>query len=119
MENAMALSIFDTSNKVPGSYIDVVFGVGARSAGDAARRVLLIGNRTTAGSATVAVPVLVPSVDDAITLFGSGSELHQMAKAAFAANPGVTLYARPVAESGGTAASGPILGNGAPPPPGA
>lgn len=108
----MALSIFDTSNKVPGSYIDVVFGVGARSAGDAARKVLLFGNMTSSGSATVAVSVFVASEADAISLFGPGSELHQMCRAAFTANPGVSLYAIPVVESAGTAASGTILVNG-------
>lgn len=105
----MALaSIIPTSKKTPGIFIDVALGVGPRSALDAPIKVILTGNKTTAGTATVTKVVEVSSVDDARTLFGAGSELFLMARAAFRVNPSVRLYAIPIAESAGTAASATI-----------
>src|SRR5687768_5576682 len=101
----MALSIIDKSNKVPGTYIEVLLGVGARSAGDEARQILITGNKTSTGTAVVSKIVLVPSIDDARTLFGAGSFLFQLAKAVFAVCPGATLYAGVVATSDGVATS--------------
>lgn len=105
----MALtSVIDTSNKVPGAYLQVSLGVGRRSAGSAAREVLLVGNKTASGSSAVEVVQPLYSLDDARTLFGAGSELFMMAKAAFEANPNVTLHGIAVTESAGTAATGTI-----------
>lgn len=101
-------SIIDTSNKVPGVYLQVTLGVGRRSAGSAPISVLLVGNATTAGTAPDTEVQPLFSVDDARTLFGPGSELFMMAQAAFAANPGVTLHGIAVTESAGTASTGTI-----------
>lgn len=107
-------SIIPTDNKVPGAYLKVTLGVGRRSAGAAAIKVLLVGNKTTAGSAAVETVQPIFSIDDARTLFGAGSELFMMAQAAFAANPAVTLYGIAVTESAGTAASEDIVIGGGP-----
>lgn len=102
----MALtSVISNSNKVPGIYLQVSLGVGTRSAGDSPRYVELFGNKTSSGSATVEQEVDVFSLDEARSLFGAGSELFMMAKAAFAANPRASLKAVPVTESAGTQAS--------------
>lgn len=104
----MALSIIDKSNKVPGTYIEVLLGVGPRSAGDEARRILVVGNKTSTGTAVAGKIVLVPGEDDARTLFGGGSELFLMVRAAYRVFPGATIYAGVVAESAGTNASATI-----------
>lgn len=101
------------SNKSPGLYLEVLFGVGAASAADAPIDVLLIGHKVTGSSATADTPFAVNSPDEVADACGAGSELHLMAKAAFKANPTVTLYALPLAEpSGGTKATEEIVFSG-------
>lgn len=98
-------SVIDTSNKVPRAYIRVSLGVGRRSPGSAAIRVLLVGNKLAAGTMAVDTPVQAFSRDDARTYAGAGSELFMMAAAAFAAFPNVELWLLAVTESVGAAAS--------------
>ena len=106
------------SRKTPGVNFNVVLGGSGTSAGNAPQRTIILGNliataitnsspafSVAAGTATVAEPVFVPSPDDAATLFGRGSELSRMAASFFAQSPAGTLYACPVADAGGTAAS--------------
>lgn len=93
------------SNRVPGIYLRLLLGVGLRAAADIARSILLVGNKTSAGSAVVGTRYSVTSEDEARSLFGAGSELFLMVKAAIAAAKSVTLYAIAVTESAGTAAS--------------
>lgn len=97
-------SILPTSNKVPGIFIQVTLGVGRRSAGAAPLRLLLVGNKTSAGSAAVETVKSIFSIDDARTYFGPGSELFLMAKAALDTYPGVTLFGTACTESGGNTA---------------
>src|SRR5690242_17392064 len=99
-------SIIDTSIKTPGAFMKVSLGVGARSAGDAAVKLLLFGNKTSSGTMIVAKVYPVYSEDDVKTYAGRGSELHLMVRATLRANPAATIYIVAVAESGGTAASG-------------
>lgn len=99
-------SVLATSNKVPGSYIEVQFGVGQASAGDAPRKVCLVGHKLASGTATADVPVQVFSVDDAKTLFGQGSELHRMCRAAFRVHPSITLWCVPITPPVSVAATG-------------
>lgn len=110
-----------SSRKTPGITFNVVLGGPGSSSGSATKSIMLLGNMiasaitgaspalsVAAGTATVATPVFVASDSDAQTLFGAGSELHRMALAVFAQYPDATLYACPVADAGGTAASGVI-----------
>ncbi len=104
------------SRRTPGVVISV--SLGARGGGGAARlRGLILGNRLSGAiiGATPAMsfaggtysgnaPVRVFGEDDALTLFGSGSELHLMARAFFDAFPGGELWALPVAEGMGATA---------------
>lgn len=111
-EDGALTSIIGTSIKVPGVYMKVTLGVGAQSSASGAKKVLLFGNKTTAGTATVAEVVPVTSIDDARTLFGAGSELFLMCKYALNAYPAITLFAIPIAASAGTAATANIVFSG-------
>ncbi|MEQ8721039.1 MAG: phage tail sheath subtilisin-like domain-containing protein [Sandaracinaceae bacterium] len=102
----MPTPVIPTSTKRPGVYLRVTLGVGPASAGDAPIRVLLIGNMLAAGSATVEELVAVTGEDSARDLFGAGSELHLMARAAFDVYPSATVYACPVAQSAGAQSAG-------------
>jgi phage tail sheath gpL-like len=114
------------SRKTPGVNFNVVLGGSGTSAGNAPQRTIILGNMIpnaitnsspafsvaagtwiVPGSPNTALeqPVFVSSPDDAATLFGRGSELSRMAAAFFAQSPAGTLYACPVADAGGTAAS--------------
>lgn len=72
-------------------------------------KALAIGQKTSAGTATVEVPVLITSADQAKTLFGAGSMLHRQIIKWFKNNKGTEIWAIPVADNGaGVAASGTI-----------
>lgn len=105
-------SILSADDKRPGTFLQVSLGVGPTSAADAPRTVRVHGNKTAAGTATVAKRYSVTSEDDARTLFGAGSELFLACKAALKVYPGVPLFAICVAESGGTAATGTLTATG-------
>jgi len=114
----IAVAGVSASRKTPGINFNVILGGPGSASGSATKSIMLLGNligttitgaspalSVTAGTATNAVVVSVPSEADALTLFGQGSELHRMAKATFAQYPDATVYACPVADAGGTAAS--------------
>ena len=108
----MVDSVIAASVKRPGAFLQVTLGVGPVSPGDAPRKVLLYGNKTSAGTATVEQSYAVTSESLAKELFGAGSELHLMVKYALLSWPGVTLYAIAITESAGTAASGTLTYTG-------
>ena len=114
----IAVAGVPASRKTPGVNFNVVLGGSGTSAGQAPRRIMILGNMiataltnsspsfaVAAGTAALATPVFVPSPDDAAVLFGSGSDLHRMSISTFAQDPSATLYATPVAEASGTAAT--------------
>ncbi len=103
----MSLTGLDPFSPVPGDYRELLFAQGVSSGGGLSRDVLLIGNRTTAGTETVDAISSTPIADDAdcIARCGRRSELLAMYRKAVAVDPGATYYIGPVAESGGTAAS--------------
>lgn len=99
-------AVIPTSNRVPGIYLKVSLGVGVRSAGENARTILLLANKTSAGTGTPDTVVYdLPDEETAITLGGVGSELHRSYVKAAKANPSATIKAIIVTESAGTAAS--------------
>lgn len=100
------------NDPVPGSYLEVEFAQGEAATGTGSRAILLLGNRTTAGSATVNTVIYGPDTAtqlltqaDAIALFGDGSELSRMFKRATDVTTDIPIYAVAVTESAGTAAS--------------
>ncbi len=105
------------SRKTPGIYLAVILGGAGTSSGSAPKKILLQGNKITAaitgaspslsvaaGTMAVATPTFCASADDAGTLAGRGSELHNMAEAVFRQYPDANVYLEAVAEAG-TAAS--------------
>ena len=106
------------SRKTPGIYLAVILGGAGTSAGEAPKRILLMGNRigtaipgaspalsVAAGTMADATPTFCASADDAGTYAGRGSELHTMAAAVFEQYPDATVYLCGVADAGGTAAT--------------
>lgn len=96
-------SIIDSSYKIPRAFLQVSLGVGPKSPGSAAVKILLVGLKTAAGSAAVGERKLLTGKDDSRTFHGPGSELHMMSQAVFAANPIATVYAVAMDPAGGTA----------------
>ncbi len=106
----MALtSIIAGSNKVPGIYLRVSLGVGARSAGENTRYVVIFANKTSAGTGTVETEYDIFSEDDARTIGGAGSEAYWMCRAAIKANPSVAIKLILITASAGTAATGTLV----------
>lgn len=72
-------------------------------------RTIIVGQKTSSGSATANAVVYVGTEARAKALFGQGSHLHLMVRALLANDPQAELYAIPVADNGsGTAAVGSI-----------
>ncbi len=99
----------------PGDFFQISFGVGPAVVGQGSR-VLLVGNRSTAGGATLDTVVygpnsLIPlqSEKDAIDLFGTGSELHRMWRRFRLTNKTTQLFAIAATESVGAAATGTLV----------
>lgn len=123
MSGNITVAGFAASTKTPGTYLAVVLGGPGTSAGAAPITELHIGNMigtaisasspayslpvgTQSGAYATPVPVYSPA--DAATKFGSGSELHMMAQAAFLHDPAATILAIP-SQDGATAAQGDFL----------
>lgn len=76
---------------------------------------LLVGHKTSAGSATVDMPTAIGTQADADAMFGPGSMLARQFATFFAVNRSTPLFALPVAEpSAGVAATGTITVSSAP-----
>ncbi len=113
--SSIVLTGLSANDPVPGAYLQVSFAQGEAAGSGSDTEVLLMGNKTSAGSATVDTEVygpdsLVPlqTEQDAIDLFGTGSELHRMFRRFTKVNRSTTVRAIAVTASGGTAASGAI-----------
>lgn len=76
-------------------------------------RVLIVGQKTSAGSATANTLHKVTSADQVVAFAGRGSQLHRMARAYFANNQSTETWIGVLADdSGGTAAAGTITVTG-------
>jgi phage tail sheath gpL-like len=98
-------------NQIPGNirvpFVRFEVNAGA-SPFQSIQRLLLIGQKTTAGTAAVEVPLIVSQNEDG--LFGAGSMLASMYKIARAQAPFQEIWAVPLADvAGGTAASGSVV----------
>jgi phage tail sheath gpL-like len=106
-------------NSVPGAlrvpFVAVEINAERASQGPAllAYRALIIGQKTSGGSAAANSLHKVTSVEDVVTLAGRGSMLHRMAIAWFAANTFTEVYIGVLEDNGaGTAAAGTITTTG-------
>lgn len=96
----------------PGIYLEIDFAVGQPAGVGVQRPILLLGNKTTAGSATPDTVVYGPDTPvqcqteaDVTTLFGAGSELHRMFRRAAKICQAVSIYLLAVTESAGANAT--------------
>lgn len=115
MPGAISLTGFSANDPVPGAYLEIAFAQGDAAGSGSPIEVLLMGNKLSAGSATADTVVYGPdsaiqlqSEQDAIDLFGAGSELHRMFRRFTKINKDTTLRAIAVSESGGAQATGTI-----------
>lgn len=93
------------SYKYPAVLLALALGANAASIGGQPLKILCVGNKTSAGSMTADTQVAKPvSVDDAVALAGTGSELALMATAALSI-PGATVHMLAQAEPAGTKAA--------------
>lgn len=97
----------------PGNFLEINFAQGAAAGSGSRYSALLIGNRSTAGSATVDTTIYGPDTQvpaqtetDVITLFGNGSPIHRGWRRFTKNNKGTSLYMLAVTESAGVAATG-------------
>lgn len=96
------------TTKVPGWYAEITAKLLA-GAGTYERPTALVGQMTSAGTATAGIPVRVLSPALARTLFGEGSSLAAQCAAYLANDPAGELWGVPLADNGGgTAATGSI-----------
>lgn len=103
----------------PGAYTQVNFAAGPTGGAPVGQKVLIIGNKTSAASATPDTVVYGPDTSvsfqtetDVINLFGAGSQIHRAWKRFIAVNKTTPVYAIAAAESGGTAATGVVAVTG-------
>src|SRR5579859_1046766 len=96
----------------PGTYIEIDFAQGPVTGSNTVRSCLIMGNKTTAGSAVADTTIYGPDTQtpcateaDVITLFGTGSQIHRAFLAFTKVNQTTALYFIAVAESGGVAAT--------------
>ena len=89
------------SIRKPGIYGEYNFNLAKAGLPALEQKLLLVGAQLAAGTQPVHVPVAITGSRDGEALFGAGSELDRMIKAAFAANPSVLLFAVGVAEATG------------------
>jgi len=116
---AIQITGLPANDPVPGSYIQVSFAQGAASNGSATYGALLMGTKTTSGSATPDTVIYGPNSspplvteNDAIALFGAGSPLHRMFNQFVAVNKATPVHAIAITESAGAASTGTITISG-------
>jgi len=112
MTASIVLTGLSANDPVPGAYLEINFAQGEAAGASAARPILLMGNKTSAGSATADSVIYGPDTAtpcqteaDVISLFGAGSELHRMFRRVVKVNRDTAIYFIAVTESAGTAAS--------------
>lgn len=100
----------DSGLRLPDVYVELNDKLASHGLPQTNDKVVLLGQMTSAGTATAGVLKQITSSEDAATAFGRGSILARMAAAALAANPYMAaLYALPLADHGsGVAATGSI-----------
>jgi len=89
-----------SSIRKPGKYFEYNNKLAVRSLPTNLQRVLVVAQKTAAGSATANRVVQVFDSESAATFFGRGSQAHRMVKAALKANRYAQLFVLPVEDSG-------------------
>ncbi|HOX22377.1 MAG TPA: phage tail sheath subtilisin-like domain-containing protein [Elusimicrobiales bacterium] len=105
--------------RTPGKYLEYNNKLAVRTLPANEQKLLIVGQKTSAGPAAALTPVQVVSDQQAAELFGPGSIAHLMVAAAVAANPYLDLTVVPQADAaesskagGSFAVAGPATGAG-------
>jgi phage tail sheath gpL-like len=98
----MAISFNQIPNniRVPFVYVEFDNSNAIQGANQQVYRALIIGQKTSAGTATADVPVSVTSAAQAKTLFGAGSMLAHMFEKWFKNNSSTAVFGLPLADNG-------------------
>jgi phage tail sheath gpL-like len=112
MSASIPLQGVSITDPQPGNFLEIDFAVGQPAGTGVRRPIMLLGNPTTAGSATADTvvygpdtPVSCQSEPDVIALFGAGSELHRMFRRVAKICQAVSVYFVAVAASAGASAA--------------
>ena len=107
MPGAITIPGFPADDPVPGNYLNINFAQGEAAGSGSPIEVLLMGNMLSTGIATADTVVYGPDTtvqlqteQDAIDLFGTGSELHRMFRRFVAVNKDTTVRAIAITEAG-------------------
>lgn len=113
MPGSITITGLSSTDPIPGAYVEVAFAQGDAAGSGSPIEVLLMGNMLSTGTATADTIVYGPDTtvqlqteQDAINLFGTGSELHRMFRRFTKINKDVTCRAIAVSESAGSQATG-------------
>ncbi|MEN6615973.1 MAG: phage tail protein, partial [Syntrophorhabdus sp.] len=110
----ITFSDIPASIRKPGKYFEFNTRLAVRTLPANKQRLLIIGQRTSAGTIVAKIPTLVFSDAEAATYFGIGSMCHLMARAAITANPYLDLTVIALDDAvAGVAATGTITIAGA------
>ncbi len=110
----VVLTGISSSDPVPGVYLETVLGAGPAALGGLPRSVLVLANKSSAGSGAVETlygpdtNVPLTNLSDARALFGIGSEAYRACKRFWSVNVSTPLYVMLVAEASGASATGAI-----------
>jgi phage tail sheath gpL-like len=116
MPASIVLTGLAANDPLPGIYVQINFAQGPATGSGVKRAILVLANKTSAGTATANTTLYGPdtqvplqSEDDMIALGGPGSEAHRMFRRIAKINKVTPVYWLFVAPSAGTAASGTIV----------
>lgn len=99
--------------RTPGQYVEIDNSQAVRGLPGMPSRILVLGQKLSAGTATANVPVQITRVEQAEALFGRGSMLHRMFRTLKGNNAWTETWAIPQADNGsGTAAAGSVAFSG-------
>lgn len=91
----------DSSWRVPGPYLELLFGQGPASAAVGAREIVIAMPKASTGTWTAATLYRITNEKDAEDGAGAGSPLHRAARKILQLNKDVKLWGLPVAETSG------------------
>lgn len=107
--SGISIAGFSDSVKVPGFFAETDYNAGAVTAGSIPLVLLVVGTKTSAGSATANQDVVdIFSTGDADIALGPGSDAALQCYGALQ-TPGVSIKAAPVPEAGGSAAASAVI----------
>jgi phage tail sheath gpL-like len=119
MPDSITFNTIPSDIRTPGQYVEIDNSKAVRGLPSQNRRILVLGNKLAAGIGAAATLYRINSADEAASLFGHGSVLHEMLRAARTANKESDIWAMALDDLGaGVAATqtvtvgGPATGAG-------